>query len=356
MRLLLAAAFLALAGGTLAAETRVALVVGNASYRSFKPLLNPGNDAGDIAAALKARDFEVIEGLDLDQEGMTRAVAAFVAKARQADLSLFYYAGHGFQVDRENYLVPVDAAIRSRADIERQALNLKAVTDGLRGARGNHLVFLDACRNNPLRGQPAAGLSDEALRDGLAKVEDTAGFLFSYATQPDKVAFDGGGRNSPFAQAFLGHVGTRGQDVGAMMIAVRKDVIAATGGFQVPLEISSLTSQVYFTPGRADTASPETQLWQLAAGSRDPALLRIYLTRYADGAHAGEVQGMLNTASLEPAPGSPRSTPDDRLSDDRLWDYALRARLRPLVEFYLDRRPDGRHVAEARALLRNLPT
>lgn len=353
--------------GAAAAEKRVALVIGNTAYRGLKPLVNPLNDARDVAVALKLRGFGVIEGLDLDREGMRRAVAAFSAQARDADLSLFYYAGHGFQVDGQNYLVPVDAAIRARADVEEQTLRLKAVTDGLQGGRGNHLIFLDACRNNPLRtakaegsksaGSPSAGADpDEALRDGLARVEDRAGFLVSYATQPDKVAFDGGGRNSPFAQALLGHIGTRGQDVGAMMIAVRNDVIAATGGFQVPLEISSLTSQVYLVPGKAEAASPETQLWQLAAANRDPALLRIYLSRYADGAHAGEVKAMLQVAANDPAVGLPRNTSDDKLSDDRLWDFALRSRLRPLVELYIERRPDGRHVEEARTLLQSLPT
>ncbi|NEU11860.1 peptidase C14, caspase catalytic subunit p20 [Methylobacterium sp. BTF04] len=357
LRLVCVLCLLVFATGAEAIETRVALVIGNAGYRGLKPLLNPANDARDVAAALRARNFTVIEGTDLDREGMTRAVADFTAKARESDVSLFYYAGHGFQVDGRNYLVPVDAEIRSRDDIERQTVELKRVTDSLEGSRGNHLVFLDACRNNPLRGgSVAATLTDEALRNGLAKVGSAAGFLFSYATQPDNVAFDGGGRNSPFATAFLGHIGTRGQDVGAMMIAVRKDVIAATGGFQVPWENSSLTSQVYFVPGRPEAASPETQLWQLAASSRDPALLRIYLARYTDGAHAGEVQTLLKVASTEPSAGIPRSIPDDRLGDDRLWDYALRSRLRPLVEFYLDRRPDGRHTDEARTLLQNLPT
>ena len=357
LRLVCVLTFFVFAAGAEAAETRIALVIGNAGYRSLKPLLNPANDARDVAAALRARDFAVIEGTDLDREGMRRAIADFTVKARQSDVSLFYYAGHGFQVDGRNYLVPVDAEIRSREDIDRQTVELKFVTDSLEGSRGNHLVFLDACRNNPLRGSAtAAALTDEALRNGLAKVGSAAGFLFSYATQPDNVAFDGGGRNSPFALAFLGHIGTRGQDVGSMMIAVRRDVIAATGGFQVPWENSSLTSQVYFVPGRPEAASPETQLWQLAASSHDPALLRIYLSRYADGAHAGEVLTMLKVASAEPSAGMPRSTPDDRFGDDRLWNYALRSRLRPLVEFYLDRRPDGRHIDEARALLQSLPS
>ncbi|WP_348642047.1 tetratricopeptide repeat protein [Methylobacterium sp. WL69] len=143
-----------------------------------------------------------------------------------------------------------------------------------------------------------------------------------------------------------------------MMIAVRKDVIAATGGFQVPWEKSSLTRQFAFVPGPAAAASPETQLWQLAAAGLDPALLRIYLARYPEGAHADEVKAMaLAPAPPDATPGAVRSTPEgDRVSDDRLWDFAQRSRLRQLVEFYISRRPDGRHAHEARELLQALPT
>lgn len=127
----------------------------------------------------------------------------------------------------------------------------------------------------------------------------------------------------------------------------------------MPWENSSLTSQFYFTPGQASVASPETQLWQIAAASRDTALLRIYLSRYPDGPHANEVKSMITVASADPVAtvGTLRSTPDaDRVSDDRLWDLAQRSRLRQLVEFYVTRHPDGRHVNEAQELLQSIPT
>lgn len=354
-RIGLAATVLAWVCTAALAETRVALVIGNTNYQSLKPLTNPANDAGDIAAALKLRGFTVLQGTDLGQAAMKSLVDRFQAAAKTADVSVFYFAGHGFQVDNQNYLVPVDAGIKNRTDVEARTLNLRTVTEPIEGSRGIHLVFLDACRNNPLRGSAAA--TDAAFQNGLARVANAAGFLFAYATKPDEVAFDGGGRNSPFAQAFLSHMATRGQDIAAMMIAVRRDVIAATGGFQVPTEFSLLTRQFYFVPGQASAASPETQLWQLAAGSRDPALLRIYLSRYPEGTHAGEVKTMMASASIAIEAGSVRSTPDtDRISDDRLWDFAQRSRLRPLVEFYIDRKPDGRHRDAAHELLKALPS
>lgn len=340
------------------ADTRVALVVGNSSYQGLKPLKNPANDAADIAAALKARGFEVIQGTDVGGAEMKQLIARFLDQARRADVSMVYYAGHGFQVAQQNYLVPVDAAIRSRQDIAAQTLTLRSLIDPLEATPGIHLVFLDACRNNPLR--DSGGVEDASLQNGLARVGDASGSLIAYATKPDNVAFDGGGRNSPFAQAMLSHMGTRGQDIAAMMIAVRKDVLAATGGFQMPSEISSLTRQFYFVPGQPAAISAETQLWQLANAVREPALMRIYLARYPEGAHSGEAQAAVKLASAAPAgadAGMVRSTPESgKVVDDPLWEFAQRSRMRPLVEFYLARNPDGRHAAEARQLLQTLPS
>ncbi len=140
-----------------------------------------------------------------------------------------------------------------------------------------------------------------------------------------------------------------------MMIEVRKDVIAATGGYQVPWENSSLTTQFYFAPGQPLPISPETQLWQLAATSRDPSLLSVYLSRYPEGSFVAEARRILTAAGPQAA-SAPRSTSEiDSISDDRLWDLAQRSRIRALVEFYIDRRPDGRHVSAARELLQGLP-
>lgn len=140
---------LGFSAGTASAESRVALVIGNTGYHNLKALTNPANDAKDVAAALKARGFTVLEGRDLERNAMRGVVERFQAQARTADVSVVYYAGHGFQLDGQNYLVPVDATIKSRGDVETGTLNLRSITEGLEGSRGIHLVFLDACRNNP---------------------------------------------------------------------------------------------------------------------------------------------------------------------------------------------------------------
>ena len=239
---------------------------------------------------------------ELDQTFRSRQVQG-------ADVALFYYAGHGFQVSSSNYLVPVDATIRNRDDVSQNTVELRSIIQDLENSKGIHLVFLDACRNNPLPASAEAG--SNPIQNGLARVGNAAGFLISFATQPDNVAFDGGGRNSPFTQALLGHLNTRGQDIGSMMISVRKDVLAATGGYQVPWENSSLTRQFYFAPGPAPT-SPETQLFQLAASTRDPTLMRIYLERYPEGAHLSDVKELMKgvqVAALPQQNSAVRSTP-----------------------------------------------
>lgn len=339
-----------------AAETRIALVIGNGGYANLEPLRNPVNDATDIAASLRSLGFEVMSDTDLGREGMSALIGQFLEAARTADVSLFYYAGHGFQIDGRNYLVPVDAHLESRADIERWTIPLDGITEGLEAAPGIHLVFLDACRNNPLASDgPSLA---RAERDGLARVGDAAGFLFAFATQPDNVAYDGVGRNSFFAQALLGHLNTPGQDIASMMIAVRRDVLAATGGNQVPWENSSLTRQFEFAPGDAG-AAPETLLWQLAATARDPALLRIYLDRYPEGPHVADVRALLADGAEPETPDEIEAaarnlTPSEALADP-LWDVIQRTRLRPLVEVYLEHNPDGAHTADARKLLADLP-
>ncbi|WP_166802245.1 caspase family protein [Microvirga pakistanensis] len=341
--------------GTALAEQRVALIIGNSAYQNFTSLRNPMNDANDIAASLKNLGFEVMKGLDLSNAEMNQIVNRFIEAARRSDVSLFYYAGHAFQISSQNFLVPIDASIKSKKDVRQQTIELAKLMKGLEGSKGLHLVFLDACRNNPLPGQ--GDLGSDATRDGLARVGDAAGFLVAFATQPDRAAYDGVGRNSWFSRAVLSHIGTQGQDIASMMINVRRDVIAATGGQQVPWENSSLTKQFYFSPGRAVAASPETQLWQLAASSRDPALLRVYVDRYPAGTYTREAQVLLgNSGNIVIASNDPRSTQiPGGGSEENLWNFTRTMRVRPLVEYYLSRYPSGSHADEARKLLSALP-
>ncbi|TMM55559.1 peptidase C14, caspase catalytic subunit p20 [Sulfitobacter sabulilitoris] len=347
-----------LSPGAALAERRVALIIGNSDYELVTPLDNPGNDAYDISVALEGLEFEVFLGLDLVHDEMTALTQRFAEAARTADVALFYYAGHGFQVDSANYLVPTDARIASIDDVTGATVPLQSILDKMEAAPGIKFVFLDACRNNPFEGTLEQGAA--RVGAGLARIGDAADFMISFATQPDNVAYDGAGRNSFFTEALLNHIYTPGQDVSDLMISVRKDVLSATGGRQIPWENSSLTRQFRFDP-RPPSVSPETLLWQVAVNARDPQLMQLYAERYPNGAHMGDVMAFLDpSVTGDPAPGQGASrgyaVTQDQSQADRMWELARRSRMRPLVQFYLDTYPEGQYAGDARRLLATLPS
>ncbi|OWK23218.1 hypothetical protein AJ87_35295 [Rhizobium yanglingense] len=132
------------------AEKRVALVIGNSAYQHVPMLPNPGNDAGDMAAKLRDLGFEVVVGSDLDLAGVRRTISDFVGSLDGADIALFYYAGHGLQVNGENYIAPVDAKLLSYIDLEFEAVPMDLILSAMERTTRVNLVFLDACRDNPL--------------------------------------------------------------------------------------------------------------------------------------------------------------------------------------------------------------
>lgn len=339
-----AAIVLSLVGPAMA-ETRVALVIGNSDYQSIAILENPRNDALDISVALEGLGFDVTLAIDATRHRFSGLIDSFGTRAQTADVVLLYYAGHGFQVDGGNYLVPTDARIASAADLTDQTLRLDALLRAMERSEGVKLVFLDACRNNPF-----GAVEDARVGTGLARVGTEANFLFSYATQPDNVAYDGTGRNSFFTEAVLHHIYTPGQDIAQTMIGVRRDVLAATGGKQIPWENSSLTRRFQFNTS-PPTISEESMLYQIAVDEGDSDLLNLYVERYPAGAHAEEALAFLDT-------GTRTRAIDARDGEDRaqrLWELARRSRMRPLLELYVERYPDAPDRDEALRLLANLP-
>ena len=240
---LAAAVLLSALSAAAPAAQRVALVIGNSAYEHTDALRNPGNDAADMAGALKRLGFEVVEGTDLDFDGFYDKLRAFDEASRGADVTLFFYAGHGLQVQDSNWLAPVDAKLETKLDLRRGAIELDTVMESMRGTK--KLVFLDACRNNPLAGELARsmGLSRAvATRRGLARVEveSGSGTLIGYATAPGDVADDGAGRNSPFTAALLEHIETPGLSANDMFSEVAESVRNATNRGQVPWMETSL--------------------------------------------------------------------------------------------------------------------
>ena len=235
-----------------ASERRVALVIGNAAYQHAPHLANPRNDASDVAASLEGFGFTVIKGFDLDKAAMDRMIREFAAALHQGDTGLFFYAGHGLQVAGINYLVPVDAELTAPSALDFEMVRLDVVQRSMERETATNILFLDACRDNPLVRNLARtmGTRSAEIGHGLSVVESGIGTLISFSTQPGNVAFDGAGRNSPFTAALLRHIAEPGQDLSRLLISVRNDVIASTRNQQVPWEDSALRAPFYFVEPR----------------------------------------------------------------------------------------------------------
>jgi hypothetical protein len=234
LALLSVAATMLAASPALCAQ-KAALVIGNGAYRSVTPLINPPNDASDMAASLGHIGYAVTLVKDGDLQAMNDGLRAFLRDADHADSVVVFYSGHGVQVKGHNYLIPVSARIADELDLDTQAISLDKLLDLVDGAAPKvKIVILDSCRDNPLtrtlvRGAGTRGLARIDLDAASAK-----GTLIAFSTAPGSVAQDGTGRNSPFTQALLAHMETPGLDIRQMFGQVRADVDRQTQGGQTP--------------------------------------------------------------------------------------------------------------------------
>lgn len=306
---ILVAMFLVVFSGDVRAEKRVALVIGNSAYKFAPTLANPINDASDMAEKLRGLGFEVVSGHDLDLSGVRHTVRDFVSRLDGADIALFYYAGHGLQVNGENYLAPVDAKLSSAIDLDFETVPMNLIVSAMERSAKVNLFFFDACRDNPLVDNLARsmGTRSGSVGRGLAKLGTGIGSLIAFATQPGNVALDGKERNSPFTAALLRHLGTPGEDVTSDLVKVRRDVLAATNGRQVPWDNSSLTSEVVLvsapvekpaevaedaskTPDDKVKAEPDNSVelayWDTIKEAEDKDYFALYLTQYPQGIFA----------------------------------------------------------------------
>ncbi len=294
---------------TAASAKRVALVIGNSAYEHVAELANPKNDAEAVAASLQSLGFEVVSGFDLDRIGLEQAVREFSKASRGAKLTLFYYAGHGLQVGGQNYLIPVDAELADEADLDFQTVSMNAVLRSMERERRTNLIILDACRDNPLAKNLARSMGTRSsnIGRGLAPLETGVGTLISFSTQPGNVALDGDGANSPFTTALLRHMNAPKLDVAIMMRRVRRDVMDATGGRQVPWSNSSLTDAVYLSgdtggivqqPAEDDSA---LAAWNAIRESNSPAMFETFISRYPDSLYADFARARLDEIAKQTA-------------------------------------------------------
>jgi hypothetical protein len=310
------------------AATRVALVIGNGAYTSLAPTLpNPPRDAAAISAALTELGFTVDTVIDGTKVAMDDALARLSREARTADVVLLFYAGHGIQDQGRNYLAPIDATLGDETDLRRRFVRLDDVLDDLSSAKGARILLLDACRDNDaveaLRTAVTPSRAAGVTR-GLARVSATDGQLVAFATQPDRVATDGAGDNSPFTTALVKHMKTPGIELRTALTRVRVDVATATGNGQIPEVSDSLLGEIYLSsapPADAGSATPapppapatETPLveapattpppepptppaasadaeaakaWDAVKDTASVAVLKTFLTHYPEGLYA----------------------------------------------------------------------
>jgi uncharacterized caspase-like protein len=245
-------------------ERRVALVIGNGSYEEAGTLANPVNDAADMAAELRRLGFEVIEGENLGKRDLERKVGEFSDALAVAAVGLFFYAGHGLQVDGRNLIVPVDARLDAQVKLTLETVPMDEVLDIMEQQTKISLVFLDACRNNPFMKKIKSANRSAAPLPGLAQFDPTRGSFIAFSTAPGAVALDGAGRNSPFVAALLRHINEPGQSISDLMLSVRRDVVAETHDAQRPWEQGSLLDRFEFVPqdGAVAAAPPASAATQ----------------------------------------------------------------------------------------------
>jgi hypothetical protein len=228
------------------AQSRIALVIGNSTYRNVPALPNPANDAREIGASLERIGFSVTRVANGSFDDIRRALLDFSRRSRGADMAVLFYAGHGIEVGGENWLIPVDAELKSDTDTEHEAISLRSVVLAVAGARELGLVILDACRNNPFVAKMQRSIRTRAVERGLTRVEPADNVLVAYAAKDGTTAADGAGQHSPFTVALLKHIETPGLEVSFLFRQVRDDVMAATQREQQPFIYGSLSKQAIY--------------------------------------------------------------------------------------------------------------
>ena len=261
-------------------ETRVALVIGNGSYKN-SPLKNPVNDARDMAVKLRGLGFTVIERNNLVVKQIGSTLREFRSKLTPGSVALVYYAGHGLQIKGDNYFPTVDADITGEEDVPNQSLAMKQIMDVLGDAKTRlNLVFLDACRDNPY------SRSFRSASKGLSKENAPSGTLISFATRPGSVAADGVGRNGLYTGALLEAMDNKGQPIEQVLKRVVTSVKAESKNQQEPWMEGSIEGDFCFgncVNVAQINVSDDKAFWDSVKDSRNRAELMQYLRKFPNG-------------------------------------------------------------------------
>jgi TPR repeat protein len=346
------------ASATLAASDRVALVLGLGDYQTIPLLENTRNDARAMAKALDGIGFNVTLSLDATTAQMHQLLKDFAFRSETAELALIYYAGHGVEVQGENFLIPVDADIKTNLDVQRQSISLKQLLGAVDRARKMRIVILDSCRNNPLGDsidlsktqltETGATSTTETTRGvgGLAPANPDRGTLVAFAAKDGQVALDGTGENSPYALALIEKMTIPGLEISLMFRQVRDRVLKDTANLQEPHTYGSLTGVPFYLAGAAEgkpglAGATALDAWASLRPDQEEQLLAL--------AAQGDTRSMLGLAYIRLNPNEGRFDPASAV------DFLERAAAAgsPEAQFELAKlfeRGTGVPVDEARAL------
>jgi uncharacterized caspase-like protein/uncharacterized protein YraI len=351
-RVLLAVSILLLCAVAANADRRVALVVGNSAYQNAAALPNPRNDSEAMAAKLTEIGFEVILREDLDGQGFRVALGEFSEAALNADIALFFYAGHGIELAGQNYLIPVDAKMRSEATAQFEAVPLEQVLSAVRSAKKLGMVMLDACRDNPFAASMTRSNGTRSISRGLApvSVEGEKGLLISFAAEAGRTAEDGDATHSPYTEALLETIGQPGLEIGRIFRTVRAKVRDASGGRQVPIEQAQLPDEDLYlvsgdaapvsptptpTPAPAPAAQEDPLLIYLdAVQKQDRAALEDFVRRYPEHPRAKDARALITA-----------------MAEKSAWDAASASDSEDGYRNFLAAFPDSPHAVAAQMRL-----
>jgi hypothetical protein len=333
----ISAATFFLTGTAAFADKRVAFVVGNAAYKNVPALPNPAIDAQTMASTLRNVGFDVVEGINLTRDRMSEKLLDFGRKAEGADVAVFYYAGHGIAVNGTNYLLPVDADLKSEMDVKLgAAINVDNTLEQTMQDAKVKLVFLDACRDNPFAAKirSAKATRGVTVDSGLAAMTSGTGTLIAFATGPGQTALDGDkGANSPFTRALVANITRPGVEIQQAMTAVRAQVNEETNKNQLPWGHTNLIGSVYLNQaalpadstkaeapaGTTAAATPasdvEVEFWRSVKDSSKVEELNAYVTNFPNGAF--KALALTRIAALQGEANPTRNlTADPALSDE----------------------------------------
>lgn len=336
-------------------QKRLALVIGNGKYQHVASLKNPANDALDMVQTLKDLGFQVISGIDQNKTQMKNLIRDFGDQLLiQKGVGLFFYAGHGVQVNGKNYLVPVEAEILREDEIEDQGVDINLVMAKMVTAKTDlNIIMLDACRNNPFA-KEWSKYRAMSEADGLAKIDAPRNTVMFYAAEPGKVAWDGTGRNGTFTEALLENI-KKPLELDSVIKQVKRSVQEKSKYKQAAYIESSNSNDFYFvktsdpnatnssetvakpagdsTIREKDAAAREQEAWEQAVDSGNEDIFRLFLEEFPNGKYASQAKIKL---------------------EQLIWDSIKTTNDLDAVERFLREFPNGANKGAARIRLQRL--